>query len=137
MCLFIRREYLALLVQLRWAMSEPLYVERVITDAHVFLLNIIDMNCKHCNKTIPEDSKFGPYCGGENHTPISNKGKQPFLKDLSLRSILLVIAIGVWILVLQNLGIIPVSQNVKVTNGVEVDGTVRVNNTVDVSVVDY
>lgn len=95
------------------------------------------MNCKHCNKTIPEDSKFCPYCGGENHMPISNKGKQPFLKDLSLRSILLVIAIGVWSLVLQNLGIIPVSQNVKVTNGVEVDGTVRVDNTVDVSVVDY
>lgn len=37
--LFIRREYLALLVQLRWAMSEPLYVGRVIADAHVFLLN--------------------------------------------------------------------------------------------------
>lgn len=35
--LSIQREYLALLVQLRWAMSEPLYVGRAITDAHVFV----------------------------------------------------------------------------------------------------
>ena len=38
---------------------------------------------------------------------------------------------------LQNLGIIPVSQSVNVINEVEVAGSVRVDNTVDVSVVDY
>lgn len=47
------------------------------------------------------------------------------------------IAIGIWILVFQNLGIIPVSQSVNVTNEVEVDGSVRIDNIVDVSVVDY
>ena len=57
--------------------------------------------------------------------------------NFSLRTILLAIAIGIWILVLQNLGIIPVSQRVKVTNEVEIDGSVRIDNTVDVSVVDY
>lgn len=50
---------------------------------------------------------------------------------------LLAIAIGIWILVLQNLGIIPVSQRVNVANEVEIDGSVRIDNTVDVSVVDY
>lgn len=69
--------------------------------------------------------------------PNSNKKITHIPKDLSLKSILLAIAIGVWILVLQNLGIIPVSQSVNVINEVEVAGSVRVDNTVDVSVVDY
>lgn len=69
--------------------------------------------------------------------PNSNKKIIHIPKDLSLKSILLAIAIGVWILVLQNLGIIPVSQSVNVINEVEVTGSVRVDNTVDVSVVDY
>lgn len=49
--------------------------------------------------------------------------------------------IGIWILVLQNFGIIPVSQNVGVTNEVavggrvsaDVSGSVSVDNTVDVN----
>lgn len=69
--------------------------------------------------------------------PNSNKKITHIPKDLSLKSILFAIAIGIWILVLQNLGIIPVSQSVNVTNEVEVDGSVSIDNTVDVSVVDY
>jgi hypothetical protein len=46
-------------------------------------------------------------------------------------STLILIAVGVWILVFQNLGIIPVSQKVKITNTVDVDGSVRVNGSVD------
>jgi hypothetical protein len=49
----------------------------------------------------------------------------------------LAITIGIWILVLQNLGIIPINQNVRVTNEVEIEGDVDVNNTVDVNVVGY
>lgn len=95
------------------------------------------MNCNHCSKNIPNDSKFCPYCGGKNSEPNTDKKIIRIPKDLSLKSILLAIAIGIWILVLQNLGIIPVSQSVNVTNEVEVDGSVSIDNTVDVSVVDY
>ena len=42
--IYIQRGYLALLVQLRWAMSEPLYVERVIADVHVFVKPITISN---------------------------------------------------------------------------------------------
>lgn len=35
----IRRGFLTLLVKLRWAMSEPLYVGRVTEDSHAFLFN--------------------------------------------------------------------------------------------------
>lgn len=95
------------------------------------------MNCKHCNSLIPQDSKYCPYCGAENRLGNSMRSKFHIHTDFSLKTILLAIAIGIWILVFQNLGIIPVSQSVNVTNEVEVDGAVRIDNTVDVSVVDY
>ena len=44
--------------------------------------------------------------------------------------------IGIWVVVLQNAGIIPTKQNVYVKGGyidADVSGSVRVNNTVDVS----
>jgi hypothetical protein len=52
--------------------------------------------------------------------------------------ILLFIAIGIWIIVLQNIGIIPIDQDVRVTNE-EVTthvrgGYVNVDNTVDVNI---
>lgn len=48
--------------------------------------------------------------------------------------ILLVIAMGIWAIVLQNAGVIPTSQNVKVVNGVDtyVNGTVKVSGSVDI-----
>ncbi len=59
--------------------------------------------------------------------------------------LLLVIAIGIWAIVLQNAGIIPTNQNVKVVNTVDthvtggslnadVSGRVSVGNTVSVSI---
>lgn len=95
------------------------------------------MNCNHCNRYITTDSEYCPYCGTKNDIPKIERNKFSISADISLKSILLAIAIGVWILVLQNFGIIPISQNVNVTNDVEIEGDVRVNNTVDVSVVDY
>lgn len=95
------------------------------------------MNCKHCNRLIPADSKYCPYCGSENRLGNSEQRKFCVPTNFSLRTILLAIAIGIWILVLQNLGIIPVSQRVNVTNEVEIDGSVSIDNTVDVSVVNY
>jgi len=95
------------------------------------------MNCKHCNKRIPDDSKYCPYCGEENSSVKSERRKSRFSAVFSLKSILLAIAIGIWILVLQNFGIIPVSQDVRVTNEVDIKGNVDVGNTVDVSVIDY
>lgn len=95
------------------------------------------MECKYCGKEIPDDSTFCPDCGKPiNNIKSSYKGlkfKNLSLKSLSLKSILVIIAIGIWMLVLQNLGIIPVTQDVSVENIVDVSGTVDVGNTVDVS----
>ena len=46
--------------------------------------------------------------------------------------ILIVIACGIWAIVLQNMGIIPSSKKVEVVNPVDVNGTVYVGNTVEV-----
>lgn len=62
--------------------------------------------------------------------------------NISLKAILIVIAVGIWAIVLQNAGIIPTNQNVKVVNEVDayvrgkvnVDGSVSVDNTVAVSI---
>jgi hypothetical protein len=56
--------------------------------------------------------------------------------------ILLSIAIGIWAIVLQNAGVIPTSQNVKVVNGVDtyvngtvkVSGSVGIDNTIDINI---
>ena len=59
---------------------------------------------------------------------------------ISLRVILITIAIGIWAIVLQNAGIIPTNQNVYVVNtvpvsgDVDVSGHVSVDNTVSVSI---
>lgn len=50
--LFIPHEYLALLTQLRWAMSETLYVGRVIADAHVLVKPITISNERVTNIVI-------------------------------------------------------------------------------------
>lgn len=59
-------------------------------------------------------------------------------KQISLKTILIVIAAGVWVIVLQNAGIIPTNQRVKVVNTVDayarVSGRVSVDNTVDVNI---
>lgn len=62
-------------------------------------------------------------------------------KRISPKTILIAIGIGVWVIVLQNAGIIPTKQNVYVKGGyvdvegtVDVDGSVDVNNTVSVSI---
>lgn len=90
------------------------------------------MECKYCGKEIPDDSTFCPDCGKPiNNIKSSYKGFK--FKILSLKSILVIIAIGIWMLVLQNLGIIPVTQDVSVENTVDVSGTVDVGNIVDVS----
>lgn len=64
------------------------------------------------------------------------------MKDKTLKIVLIVIAVGIWAIVLQNAGIIPTNQNVKVVNEVDayvrgrvdVDGSVSVDNTVSVSI---
>jgi len=54
-------------------------------------------------------------------------------KNISLKAILIIIAIGIWAIVLQNAGVIPTKQNVYVEGGyVDVDGSVRVRGSVDV-----
>lgn len=60
-------------------------------------------------------------------------------KNLSLKVILITIGIGIWVIVLQNAGVIPTKQNVYVKGGyvdvsgsVDIDNTVRVNGSVDV-----
>ena len=51
----------------------------------------------------------------------NNKTKNFIAKCLSYKGMIAVATVGIWILVLQNFGIIPVSQNVKVTNEVTVE----------------
>ena len=55
-------------------------------------------------------------------------------KNISLKAILLTIAVGIWAIVLQNAGVIPTNQNVKVVNTVDVNGSVRVSGEVDANV---
>ena len=64
-------------------------------------------------------------------------------KNISLKAILIVIAVGIWVIVLQNTGIIPTKQNVYVKGGyivadvngsVDVSGSVSVDNTVDINI---
>lgn len=61
-------------------------------------------------------------------------------RNISLKAILITIAVGIWAIVLQNAGVIPTNQNVKVVNtvdvsgNVDVDGSVSVDNTVDVNI---
>ena len=86
------------------------------------------MECKYCGMQIPDDAGFCPKCGG--------KIKKRRLPALSQKYLLLAIAVGVWIIVFQNLGVIPVSQNVSVKNKVDMTGDVKgevdVNNCVQV-----
>lgn len=89
------------------------------------------MKCKNCDYDIPEDSKFCPNCGFSMDSNPKVILQKKF--NLSLKGILLTIAIGIWILVFQNLGIIPVNQDVKVKNAIRVTGTVDVGNPVDVN----
>lgn len=54
-------------------------------------------------------------------------------KKISLKAVLITIAIGIWAIVLQNAGIIPTNQNVYVKGGhLSVSGSVDVDNTVSV-----
>lgn len=78
------------------------------------------MKCKNCGKEIPEDSTFCPNCGKPTNN-IKGGYKKFHFKNLSLKSILVIIAIGIWMLVLQNLGIIPVTQDVRVKNTIDAD----------------
>jgi hypothetical protein len=53
-------------------------------------------------------------------------------KNIALKAVLITIAVGIWVIVLQNAGIIPTNQNVKVINTVDVDGNVEVSGSVSV-----
>lgn len=54
-------------------------------------------------------------------------------KNISLKTILIFIAVGIWVIVLQNTGLIPTKQNVYIKGGsLDVDGTVSVRGSVDV-----
>jgi hypothetical protein len=50
----------------------------------------------------------------------------------SLRPILIIIAIGIWAIVLQIAGIITTDQNVKVVNSVNMNGRVEVTNPINI-----
>jgi len=64
-------------------------------------------------------------------------------KNISLKAILIAIGIGIWVIVLQNAGLIPTKQNVYVKGGyinadingtVDIRGSVSVDNEVDVDI---
>ena len=42
-------------------------------------------------------------------------------KNISLKAVLITIAVGIWAIVLQNAGVIPTNQNVKVVNTVDIN----------------
>lgn len=78
------------------------------------------IRCNNCGLEIHDDYAFCP-----NYVNAI-KGKRStnnfHIKNLSLNSILIIIATGIWLLVLQKFGIIPVTQNVCVKNTVDVKG---------------
>lgn len=106
------------------------------------------MYCPNCGKENAEDSNFCRHCGSVfdyaksnlNNVELSNVKEKVYNIHISLKAILLSIAIGIWMLVLQNLGIIPISQDVNVVKqkgrvDVYVEGgSIDVDNTVDVNV---
>ena len=53
-------------------------------------------------------------------------------KNFSLKALLIVIAIGIWAIVLQNAGVIPTSQKVQGVNSVGIDGYVNVRGSVSI-----
>jgi hypothetical protein len=58
-------------------------------------------------------------------------------KNISLKAILIAIGLGIWVIVLQNAGVIPTKQNVYVKGGyidADVNGSVSVDNTVDINI---
>lgn len=64
-------------------------------------------------------------------------------KNISLKAILIVVGLGIWVMVLQNAGVIPTKQNVYVKGGyinadvngtVDVNGSVSVDNEVDINI---
>jgi hypothetical protein len=58
-------------------------------------------------------------------------------KNTFLKTILTVMTIGIWMIVLQNAGVVPTKQNVYVKGGyidADVSGSVRVSNSVEVEV---
>jgi hypothetical protein len=57
-------------------------------------------------------------------------------RNISLKAILISIGVGIWVLVLQNAGIIPTKQNVYVKGGnidASVNGSISIDNQVDVN----
>lgn len=66
-------------------------------------------------------------------------------RNLTLKTILIVMTIGIWAIVLQNAGVIPTNQDVRVVNTVDtyveggnidadVNGSVSVDNEVDINI---
>lgn len=84
------------------------------------------MICPNCTLEIQNDSMFCPNCGES----LQKSNKISFKKiNISNKSILSIIAIGIWVLVFQNLGIIPNNQDVRVKNIIDAD----INKPVDVN----
>lgn len=92
----------------------------------------------------PVDNTPGPE---QNELPRSVNpapSEQPPAARISLdgfsKVLLVTVAVGIWVLVLQNVGILPVSQQVEVANtvrvrgDVDVSGSVSVDNTVDMNI---
>ncbi len=68
---------------------------------------------------------------------------EKIMEKISLKAILIAIGMGIWVMVLQNAGIVPTKQNVYVSGGyidadingtVDVVGKVDIDNTVNVNI---
>jgi len=68
------------------------------------------MYCKHCGKEISDDSTFCKYCGNDpSGAKVVNTPTKSGLKfDISIKAVLIAIAIGIWVIVLQNFEILKV-----------------------------
>ena len=101
------------------------------------------MKCNNCNNYIPDDSIFCPICGKKVSESLLKKLKRK-LTDLKIvwskiknnldftKIMLAAIAVGVWILVLQNFGVFTIQVEVDNTVDVYVKNTVDVQGTVSV-----
>lgn len=93
------------------------------------------MKCKNCNSDNNEQAKFCKDCGTSLNEQMPQSRKKSSNKVI--KTFLIFIGLGVWMIVLQNFNVFDNRQDVYVRGGyidADVSGSVSVGNTVDINI---